>query len=275
MGRFGFSVPETVRVNLSGRLQPGVNIRDVAQRLIADLGDDLVDYTVVEFGGPAMVNIDFGGRMTLCNTPLEIGAKSAIVETDDAIEAWLRPRIDEPIEQVKSDPDASFKKTVDYDMSRIEPQVAAPPTPDNVVGISEVAGKRIDYAFVGSCASSSLTDLQDAARILRGRRVDPRVRFIVTPGTQEIASQAAAEGLIQIFIDAGAVITAPGCGPCAVGRIGAIASGEVSINTGTRNDFGRLGARDAEIYLGSPLTVAASAVRGKITDPREMLQEVS
>jgi len=270
-GSVWFRVPETVRINLFGRLSPGVSIRDVAQRLIADLGSDLVDYTVVEYGGPALAHIGFGGRMTLCNTQLEIGSKSAMVETDEVIERWLRPRVDGPLEEVRSDPDATFKEVVDCDLTVTEPQVAAPPTPDNVVGVSEVAGKPIDLAFIGSCASSSLADLRDAARVLHGRRIDRRVRFIVTPGTQEVASRAAAEGLMQIFTEAGAMITAPGCGPCAGGRIGTIAPGEVSINTGTRNDFGRLGAREAEIYLGSPLTVAASAVRGAIADPREML----
>ena len=264
-------VPETVRVNLDGRLGPGICVRDVAQRMIADLGADLVDYTTVEFGGPALADIGFGGRMTLCNTPIEIGAKSALVETDAATEAWLADRVDGPIEHVASDPGAMFKEVVAYDLGIMEPQVAAPPTPDNVVGVSEVAGRRVDYAFIGSCANSALGDLRDAARILEGRRIEPHVRFIVTPGTQEIAGQAAAEGLLQTFINAGAMITTPGCGPCAGGRIAPLASGEVSINTGTRNDFGRLGTADAEIYLGSPMTVAASAVTGRITDPRELL----
>ncbi|MDH3234279.1 MAG: aconitase/3-isopropylmalate dehydratase large subunit family protein [Alphaproteobacteria bacterium] len=264
-------VPETVRVEISGQLAAGICVRDVAQRMIADLGADLVDYTTVEFGGDALADIDFGGRMTLCNTPIEIGAKSAIVETDAETEAWLDGRLDGPIEHVASDPDASFKKTVTYDLGILEPQVAAPPTPDNVVGVSEVAGRRIDYAFIGSCANGSLSDLRDAARVLNGRRIEPHVRFIVTPGTQEIASKAAAEGLLQTFIDAGAIVSAPGCGPCAGGRIGPMAPGEASINTGTRNDFGRLGASEAEIYLGSPMTVAASAVTGRITDPRELM----
>jgi 3-isopropylmalate/(R)-2-methylmalate dehydratase large subunit len=172
---------------------------------------------------------------------------------------------------VKSDPGAKFKATLDYDLGILEPQVSAPPTPDNVVAVSSVAGKKIDHAFIGSCANCSITDLRDAARILKGRKIAPGVRFVVTPGTQEIAARAAQEGLIGIFVEAGAMLTAPGCGPCAGGRIAPIAKGEVSINTGTRNDYGRLGTREAEIYLGSPFTVAASAVAGKIVDPREYL----
>jgi 3-isopropylmalate/(R)-2-methylmalate dehydratase large subunit len=265
-------VPETVRVNLHGELQRGVTVRDVAQRMIVDLGADLVDYTVVEFGGPALADINIDRRMTLCNTPVEIGAKSALFETDAHTEAWLKPRIGDRFEHIGSDRDARYKAAIDYGLGLVEPQVAAPPTPDNVVGVSAVAGTKVDYAFIGSCANSSLADLRDAAAILRGRSVSAGVRLIVTPGTQQIAAAAAAEGLIEIFIEAGAILTAPGCGPCAGGRIGPLAPGEVSINTGTRNDPGRLGPRDAEIYLASPLTVAASAIKGRITDPREILQ---
>ncbi len=264
-------VPETVRVNLTGRIAPGITVRDVSDALMRDLGSDLVDYAVVEFAGAALKEVGFGGRMTLCNRQFEIGSKSALVEPDETIEAFLRPRVKEPLELVKSDPGASFKKVVEYDMGLMEPQVSVPPTPDRVVGVSQIAGKPIDYAFIGSCANSSIEDLRDAANILRGRKVASGVRLIITPGTQEVQSRAAAEGLLSVFADAGATLTAPGCGPCAGGNIGPIASGEVSINTGTRNDPGRLGPSDAEIFLASPLTVAASAVRGRICDPRELL----
>ncbi|MCC7425833.1 MAG: 3-isopropylmalate dehydratase large subunit [Alphaproteobacteria bacterium] len=264
-------VPETVRVNLKGRLGKGIAIRDIAQRLIKDLDPDLVDYTTVEFGGPALADIPVDLRMTLCNTPLEIGAKSALVDVDQRALDWIAPRAKAPFTVTNSDPDATFKAVIDYDLGMMEPQVAAPPTPDNVVGVSQVAGRKVDYAFIGSCASCSLTDLRDAAAILKGRTLAPGVRLVITPGTQEIATRATAEGLTQIFYEAGAMLTAPGCGPCAGGRIGTIGPGEVSINTGTRNDPGRLGPKDAEIYLASPLTVAASAVTGRITDPRELL----
>lgn len=272
-GTVWLRVPETIRVNLSGALQPGVSMRDIAQRLIVDLGADLADYTVIEYGGPALADIDFGGRMVLCNTPIEIGAKSALVESDDETRRFLESRVKGEVPEIRSDAGATFKAVLDYDLGALGPQVAAPPTPDNVVNIEEVAGKPVHYAFIGSCAAASLTDLQDAARILKGRQVAPGVRLIITPGTQEMARQAAAQGLTEIFMNAGAMITAPGCGPCAGGRIGPMAPGEVSINTGTRNDSGRLGPRDSEIYLASPLTVAASAVAGQITDPREMLSK--
>lgn len=270
-GSVWLRTPDTVRVNLTGALLPGTGIRDVAQKLICDLGAARVDYAVVEYGGPALASIDIAGRHTLCNTPIDVGAKSALVEPDQSTLDYLAGRVEGPMELIASDPDATFREVVDYDLNVLEPQIAVPPTPDCVVGVSEVAGRAVHHAFIGSCAAANLSDLRAAADILRGRKIHSDVRFIITPGTQEIMSAAESEGLLQLFAEAGAMITQPGCGPCAGGRIGGMANGETSINTGTRNDYGRLGAPDAEIYLGSAATVAASAVTGKITDPRDFL----
>ena len=270
-GSCWIQVPETVRVNLTGRLNKGITIRDVSQRMIVDIGEDNLDYSVVEYGGPALTDIDFGGRMTLCNNPLEMGAKSALIETDQHMVEWLEPRVKDTITPQVSDPDATFKSVYDYDLGCLEPQVAAPPRPDNVVGVSKVAGVAVNHAFIGSCANGSIEDLRDAASILRGRKIHPSVRLFITPATQEIAVRAGNEGLITAFMESGAVMTAPGCGPCAGGRISPVAPGEVSINTGTRNDPGRLGTTKADVYLASPLTVAASAVAGEIVDPRKYL----
>jgi 3-isopropylmalate/(R)-2-methylmalate dehydratase large subunit len=270
-GSVWLKVPETLRINLTGTIRPGISTRDIADRMIADVGADMADYTVMEFGGPALSSIGIDGRITLCNRPIEVGVKSTIFETDAVTFEYLKGRVPPPYEEVRSDPGAQYKAVLNYDLGILEPQVAAPPTPDNVVPVSQVAGKKVDHAFIGSCANCSITDLRDAARILKGRKISPHVRFVVTPGTQQIQAQAAAEGLLAVFTDAGAMLTAPGCGPCAGGRTFPIAKGEVSINTGTRNDYGRLGTREAEIYLGSPFTVAASAVAGKIVDPREFL----
>jgi len=271
LGSVWLRVPETVRVEVSGQLASGTSIRDVAQKLIADLGDALVDYTVVEFGGSGMLGIDIPGRQTLCNTPIDIGAKSALVEPDETTREYVAQRYDGPLDMVTSDRDAEFRRVVRYDLSKIGPQVAIPPTPDKVVGIESVVGRKIQHAFVGSCASGNLPDLRDAARILAGRQVHSDVRLYVTPATQNVAKAAANEGLMEIFYESGCLVTSPGCGPCAGGRVGALAEGEVSINTGTRNDYGRLVAKTAEIYLASPLTVAASAVEGKIADPRRYI----
>ncbi len=270
-GSVWLRTPDTVRVNLTGALAPGTGIRDVAQKLICDLGAARVDYAVVEYGGPALAAIDIAGRHTLCNTPIDVGAKSVLVEPDQATLDYLAGRVDGPVELIASDADATFREVVDYDLDVLEPQVAVPPTPDCVVGISEVAGRAVQHAFIGSCAAANLSDLRVAAEILKDHKIHPDVRFIITPGTQEIMSAAESEGLLHLFAEAGAMITQPGCGPCAGGRIGGMANGETSINTGTRNDYGRLGALDAEIYLGSAATVAASAVTGKIADPRDFL----
>jgi 3-isopropylmalate/(R)-2-methylmalate dehydratase large subunit len=270
-GSVWIRVPETVRVNLVGKLNPGTTIRDVSQRMIVEIGEDNLDYSVVEYSGPALKDIGFGGRMTLCNNPLEMGAKSALVEVDQWAIDFVRERTKETYAPLKSDTDAHFKAVYDYDLGIMEPQVAAPPRPDNVVGVSSVAGTTVHHAFIGSCANGSIEDMRDAASILRGRKVHSGVRLFITPATQEIALRADSEGLINIFMDAGAVMTAPGCGPCAAGRIAPVAPGEVSINTGTRNDPGRLGTTKAEVYLASPLTVAASAVAGEIIDPRKYL----
>jgi 3-isopropylmalate/(R)-2-methylmalate dehydratase large subunit len=270
VGSAWIRVPATVRIHVTGRLSDGVLIRDFAQKLIADLDAEVINYTVVEFAGPALENVSVDARFTLCNTPIEIGAKSVLVEPDAVTMEYLRERVQGDVELIRSDTNARFALVTSYDLSSLEPQVALPPMPDKVVPISTVAGTPVNHAFVGSCASGSLTDLRDAARFIKGRKIHAAVRFFITPGTQEIFRQAMAEGLIDIFSSAGAIITAPGCGPCAGGKIGSLGVGEVSINTGTRNDYGRLGARDAQIYLASPASVAAAAVAGCIVDPREL-----
>ena len=268
LGSVWMSVPETVRINLTGALAPGTTIRDFAQHLISVLDDELVDDAVIEFAGPGLASIGVDGRYTLCNTPTELGARSSIVTPDQIVLEYLKDRVDGPLELVASDEDAMFKAVFDWNLALLEPQVAKPPRPDNVVGVSEVVGMPIDHAYIGSCASGMLEDMREAARILRGREIDPRVRLFVTPATNEVARQAAAEGAFDVISAAGGIVTAPGCGVCAGGRIGGVTSGEVSIGTGTRNDPGRLGADDASLYLASPATVAASALEGMIADPR-------
>mgnify|MGYP002476002324 CR=1 FL=1 len=270
-GNVWLKVPHTIRINLVGQLRSGITMRDVAQKLISVLDIDAADYAAFEFGGPGLATVDFAGRQVLCNTPIEIGAKTAFIEPDQQTLDYLASRSKEPFELIRSDPDATYHSIIEFDLGLIEPQVAAPPTPDNVVGISKVAGKKVHHAFIGSCAAPGITELEIAARILKGRRIHPDVRFFLTPGTYDVMSEASELGYIQTLIDAGAAVTAPGCGVCAGGKIGAMADGEVSINTGTRNDFGRLGSMNSEIYLASAATVAASAVTGVITDPRPYL----
>lgn len=261
-------VPETVRIDVTGKLPKGVTIRDAAQKLLRVLDPEVVDDTVVEFGGDAISSLSIDARFTLCNTPTEIGARSSIVEPDQRVVDYLAPRTSHRIDLLKSDERAKYKHRITFNLSDCEPQVAAPPRPDNVVEISVVAGTPIDHAYIGSCASGLLDDLEVAANILNKRTLHPRVRLFITPGTQEIFQQALERGFIEVFIKAGAVVTQPGCGVCAGGRVGPVAPGEISIGTGTRNDPGRLGSMDADLYIAGPSVVAASATTGVITDPR-------
>jgi 3-isopropylmalate/(R)-2-methylmalate dehydratase large subunit len=274
-GSVWLRVPETVRIQLSGKLQPGVSIRDAAQHLIGTTDPELFDDAVIEFAGPAMAELGVDARLTLVNTPMELGARTGFVEPDAVVLDYCRARGIDTENACSSDPDFKLRATREIDLSSVEPQVACPPRPDNVRSVSQVAGTPVDHAYIGSCASGMLDDLRLAAALLAGRQVHPGVRLLVTPATQEIAQRAAEEGILRIFIESGAIVTAPGCGVCAGGRIGPVASGETSIGTGTRNDYGRLGTDDAELFLASPATVAASCITGTITDPRDFIGQGS
>ncbi|MGG5809294.1 3-isopropylmalate dehydratase large subunit [Falsiroseomonas sp. CW058] len=272
-GSVWLQVPETLRVELAGALPFGVFARDAAQKLIASHDAALFEDAVVEYGGPGLAALPMDARHTLCNTPVELGAVSSLVEPDARCLDYARARAQRPMHPALPDAGATYRARVTLDLSALAPQVALPPTPDNAVDVTEVAGRPIQHAFIGSCASGMLDDLRVAANLLRGRQVAPGVRLIVTPATQQVAADAAAEGLVEVFLRAGAMVTAPGCGVCAGGRIGGVASGEHSIGTGTRNEPGRLGAHDAVLHIAGPATVAASAVAGAIADPRPLLRE--
>lgn len=272
-GSVWLQVPQTLRVEIVGRLPFGVFARDAAQKLIGSHDAALFEDAVVEFGGPGLAALPMDARHTLCNTPVELGAVSSVVEPDALCLDYARTRAQRPMHPALPDPDALYRARVTLDLSALAPQVALPPTPDNVVDVTDVEGRPIEHAFIGSCASGMLDDLRVAASVLRGRQVAPGVRFIVTPATQQVAADAAAEGLMEVFHRAGAMVTAPGCGVCAGGRIGGVAAGERSIGTGTRNEPGRLGAHEAVLHIAGPATVAASAVAGAIADPRPLLRE--
>lgn len=270
-GSVWLQVPELLRVRLTGKLQPGVHVRDVAQHLLAALPAESVDDAAVSFEGSYVDDLSIDGRLTLVNTPMEIGARTGFVDPDAATMRYCAERGIDASLAATSDPDCAVRAAVEIDISELEPQIACPPRPDNVRSVASTAGIPIQHAYIGSCASGMLEDLRVAARYLDGRRLHPRTRLFVTPATQEIASRAHAEGLTRIFAEAGAVVTQAGCGPCAGGRIGPVADGETSISTGTRNDYGRLaGVEAAELYLASPATVAASCIAGEIVDPRTL-----
>ncbi len=273
LGSAWVKVPETVRINLNGKAKPGVFARDVVQASLAQVGYEDADYRVIEYGGDYVDRLSIDGRQILCNVVVEFGAKSGFVNPDDKACDYIRSVTNESFEPVSSDPDANYAITLDFDVASLEPQIAAPPSPDNVVTVASVAGKPVDQAFVGSCAGGTLQDLRHAAAELKGNRVSPSVRLLIAPSTQRILNQAAQEGLVDIFTEAGATILPPGCSACA-GSVAPIADGERCISTSTRNEPGRMGGKvDTEIYLGNAATVAASAIAGKITVPTAEVPE--
>jgi len=266
-------VPKTVRLTLKGKLQPGVHARDVgfhfaAQLKQGGLAADL-DYRVIEYAGD-LDQFDLSSRAALCSTPTEIRAYGVFVPPSAAILAHAEAHAKHPFAPVYSDADARYDADLVLDISRLEPQVSLPGSVENAVDISKVEGTTIDHAFIGSCGSGMWEDMTAAAAILKGRRLAPNVRLFIAPGSEATNRRLATEGLLQIFIDAGAVMLPPGCGPCNDAVIGPVHTGEASISTATNNNAGRFGAKDAKLYLGSPATVAASAVAGKIADARKL-----
>jgi 3-isopropylmalate/(R)-2-methylmalate dehydratase large subunit len=268
-------VPHTVRLTIRGRLQPGVYARDlgfvIGKRLRADDGFGVdIDYRVLEFAGE-LDQFSLAARVSLCSTPTEMRAIGVFFPPSDTIIADARTRATRSFTPVFSDLDAHYEAELDIDVGTLQPQVALPGGPHRAADLSDVAGTPVNHAFIGSCGSGMYDDLTEAARIIRGRRLASGVRLIVVPGSEDSTRRMRSDGLLEIFQESGALIMPAGCGPCASGRTGLVHSGEVSISTAVGNAAGRFGAKDAQLYLGSPATVAASAITGKISDPREFL----
>lgn len=264
-------VPETLRVEFRGALAAGVFAKDAILRIIGDHGADRANYEAVEFAGPAASAFSLSSRMVLCNMAAEMGAKNGYFLPDEATLAWARDNGFGAFEPVLSDPDASYEAVLIYDLGALEPQIACPHTVDNVRPVREVEGRPFQQALLGTCTNGRLEDLQVAARILKGRAVHPSVRLLVLPASQAVYLEAMRQGFLEILSRAGGVILNPGCGPCLGAHQGLLAPGEVVVGTSNRNFKGRMGGRDSEIYLASPATVAASALEGKIADPRKYL----
>jgi len=263
-------VPETIKVEFTGSLVPGVYSRDLAHLIIKDLGSQKADYKVIEFGGLGVSDLNIDSRATLCNVMVEIGAKSALVIPDQKVIDYLNQLGVEVSELPNSDQKAKYTAVVEYNLDSLEPQVAIPPSPDVAVPVSQMIGLEVHQAYIGSCASGTLSDLRTTAMILKNRKVNSQTRLIVIPSTQNIYVQALREGLLETIVEAGGMVYPPSCGPC-YGGVAPMAAGENCISTATRNEPGRMGSMDAKLYLGSAATVASAAVRGHIVDPREML----
>jgi 3-isopropylmalate/(R)-2-methylmalate dehydratase large subunit len=271
-GKIWFKVPPTIKVNVKGNFQKYVTPKDLILNVIGKMGVDGAIYKAAEFTGPTIKKMSIAGRMTVCNMAVEMGAKNGIIEPDETTRKFLEGRVKAlpDFDALKSDKDAVYERTVEFDVSKMEPQVACPSSVDNVKPISEVGNIPIEQAFIGSCTNGRIEDLRLAAEVMKGKRVKDGVRALVIPASQEVYSQALNEGLLEIFIDAGAIVCGSACGPCLGGHIGLLASGETCISTSNRNFIGRMGSTQANVYLASPATVAASAITGKLTDPTTM-----
>ncbi|HSN38802.1 MAG TPA: 3-isopropylmalate dehydratase large subunit [Burkholderiales bacterium] len=270
-GKLWFRVPETIRIELRGKLQPGVWAKDVTLHMLGQLGAEGANYRALEYCGEGVAAMDIDDRMTLSNHAAELGAKAALLEADEKTAAWLKARGARPPRPVAADADANYAQRIDIDASRLPPQVARRHNIDDVAGVPEVKGQKINVALIGTCTNGRLDDIRQAAAILRGRRIAKGVRMIITPASREVYLAAAREGLIEALTMAGASVEAAGCGTC-VNITGHLITGdsEVVISSANRNFKGRLGNPRSEIWIGSAATVAASALTGSITDPREV-----
>ncbi len=269
-GELWLRIPETIRVRMIGALSKRVSSKDAILHVIGDLGADGASYACVEFSGIVVDRMSIASRMVLSNMSTEMGAKTGVVFPDEKTKEYLSTRASGKWESVFSDPSAEVKEEREYDLSGLTPQVARPHRVDDVVPIEEVEGKSIDQAFIGSCTNGRLEDLQIARDVLRGMRVADSVRFIVAPASRKIYMEAVETGVLADLVRSGGIVLNPGCGPCLGAHQGLLAAGERCISTTNRNFRGRMGSPEAEIYLASPATVAASALKGQIADPREV-----
>jgi 3-isopropylmalate/(R)-2-methylmalate dehydratase large subunit len=271
-GTCWFRVPETILVELTGSLPDWSCGKDVILKLIGDIGVDGARYKSLEFSGKGVSSLSMDSRFTIANMAIEAGAKNGIFGVDELTAAYVKESVksglrDSEYTVYESDPDAFYCRVVTYDLGGIEPQVAFPHLPENTKGISEVGDIRVDQVVIGSCTNGRMEDLRTAAAVLKGKRVKRGVRLIIFPATQKIYLDALREGLIETFIEAGAVVSTPTCGPCLGGHMGVLAAGERAVATTNRNFVGRMGHKDSEVYLASPAVAAASALAGRIASP--------
>ncbi len=269
-GEVWLKVPYTLRFNIEGKKRPYVTGKDIILHIIGMIGVDGARYRAMEFGGSVIRELCMDERFTICNMAIEAGGKTGIIEPDDITKEYVKERAQREPVYYTSDEDASYEKVYDVDISNLEPVVALPHLPENVKPVREVNDIEIDQVVIGSCTNGRITDLRQAAEVLKGRKVHPRVRLIVIPATQKIWEQAMEEGLFKIFVEAGAAISCPTCGPCLGGHMGILAEGERAVATTNRNFVGRMGHPKSEVYLASPYVAAASAVAGRIAHPDEL-----
>ncbi|BAF58713.1 3-isopropylmalate dehydratase large subunit [Pelotomaculum thermopropionicum SI] len=270
LGETWLKVPESIKFEYDGEMQPWVGGKDMILHTIGDIGVDGALYKAMEFTGPAVEKLSMDGRFTMCNMAVEAGGKNGIIAPDETTRVYVEGRCKRPYRFYRSDPDAKYEKIYRYDAAQIEPQVAFPHLPENSRPVSEAGNIEIDQVVIGSCTNGRMEDLREAARVLKGRKVHKNVRLIIFPGTPKIYLQALREGLIETFVEAGGVVSTPTCGPCLGGHSGILARGERCVATTNRNFVGRMGHPESEVYLSNPAVAAASAVLGRIGGPWEV-----
>lgn len=272
MGENWFRVPETIKFVLKGTPKnKWVSGKDYILAIIGRIGVDGAQYKAMEFTGEAIDNLSVDGRLTMANMAIEAGAKAGLIAPDEKTIEYVKARAKRPWKVYKSDADAKYIDIIEIDVTDLEPQVAFPHLPSNTKPVSAAKHVKIDQAVIGSCTNGRIEDLRIAAQVIKGKKIHAEVRAIVIPGTQEIYLQAVNEGLVQIFVEAGAVVSTPTCGPCLGGYMGILAKGERAVSTTNRNFVGRMGHPESEVYLSNPAVAAASAVLGRIGAPEEVL----
>ena len=269
-GETWFKVPEAIQVKLTGALQPMVSGKDVILHLIGLIGVDGALYQSLEYTGEGVASLSMDDRLCIANMSIEAGAKNGIFPVDEVARKYMEGRVSRPYTVYEADPDAEYTRVVEIDLNKVEPTVSFPHLPENARPISEVGDVVIDQVIIGSCTNGRLEDMKIAAEILAGRKVAPNVRCIVMPATQQVFRDCITLGYMTTFIDAGCAVSTPTCGPCLGGHMGVMANGEKCVATTNRNFVGRMGGITSEIYLASPAVAAASAIAGKIADPREV-----
>ncbi len=272
LGEVWMRIPETIKIVFNGKLRPGIVGKDLILFLIGKIGVEGARYKALEFSGEALRDLGMDSRLSLANMTVEAGAKCGIFEPDDVTKAYLNAHCKRPFTLIHPDPDAIYEQVLEFDVSDLEPQVALPHQPENVVPVSKANGKDIplDQVFIGSCSSGRMEDLHLAAEIVRGRKVHPNVRFVVIPGSQEVYIKAAKDGTLATLAEAGAAVCTPTCGPCGGRNTGVLASGERCASTSPRNFKGRMGHMESEVYLVGARVAAASAILGYLGTPEEL-----
>lgn len=270
-GQIWMKVPTTIKFTYNGKLPKWIGGKDLILYTIGKIGIDGALYSAMEFTGEAIQELPMSGRFTMSNMAIEAGAKAGLFNVDEKTKEYMAAHSDKKYSVFQSDKDSEYDKEYEFDISNLEPQVAFPHLPSNTKSISQVGNIKLDQVVIGSCTNGRLDDLRIAASLLKGKKVSPDLRCIIIPGTQKVYLEALKEGLIEIFIEAGAAVSTPTCGPCLGGYMGVLAAGERCLSTTNRNFVGRMGSPDSEVYLGSPAIGAASAISGRISDPKEVV----